>query len=164
MPIPLNKNNILQNNVSPVFFLDLDGTLKTEFDKNIGSMTITEPIRHVFEPRPFAKEFLTAISSLGKIYLCTASPRAFATSCLKQMGIDDYFDGVFARESYANGIPFFSKIIFIENNRDLGEKKINCIKNNENADILLIVIETYNGNKEDKELISVLNSIKDILS
>ena len=49
--------------------------------------------------RPFAKEFLSFLSNLGKVYLCTSAQQDYADGDLKAFGLDSYFTEKYYRHN-----------------------------------------------------------------
>ena len=57
-------------------------------------------------PRPQYKEFLTEVSKLGKMHICSTATRDYAMSALTDaLGVSDMFENIFTREDiYPDGI------------------------------------------------------------
>jgi phosphoglycolate phosphatase-like HAD superfamily hydrolase len=153
-------------------FVDLDGTLKTEKvdgdsdqndfgEKNPLSVTI-EKDTWEFTPRPYVKEFLTEVRKHGECCLATLSTRRLAHAVVKEMGVEDYFTKFFTRENFQVSIPFFKKVIIVENDMEIGQFKLDKIANGLQPHQLQEIwkIDTYLGDPNDKTLLELIEELK----
>ena len=117
-----------------------------------------------FNPRPHADEFLRELKIRGKICLCTAASRRYAKRVLDALGLRDYFDEIFSRESYGVGLPCFEKFIFIDNDEAMARQKIGYIKGIGTLVKFskLIIVPTY-WEGDDDSLMQILEKIREEL-
>jgi hypothetical protein len=155
------------------FFVDLDGTLKTEAGATppfeVDTVVVESGIkRYEIGIRPHIKEFLEFAKSRGKVVLSTASGRRYARKMLIAMEIHHYFDDVISAESFQRGIPYYSNCIFIDNCEDTGIKKMdkmasrshNAFSSYQTERNDLWTIDTYDGSKEDTTMLELIEEIK----
>jgi hypothetical protein len=159
-------------------FLDLDGSLKTEYDDappfEEPSITIESGTnRYVFASRPNLKIFLDiAVKKAENVILSTAAGGGYARRVLKAIGIETYFTGIIAAEDYSKRYPFKNdkRYIFIDNDRNMVNAKINALigldngiitpnSNHSMNNIETWVIDTYHGSKDDKTMIELAEAI-----
>jgi hypothetical protein len=153
------------------FFVDLDGTLKTEAGVKppfeVDTVVVESGIkRYEVGFRPHVEEFLQFANTKGKVVLSTASGRRYAHKMLIAMGIRQYFDEIISAESFNRGIPHYSNCIFIDNCEDSGLKKMNKMANRAyNAAIErhdLWTIDTFDGSKDDTTMLELIEEIKSL--
>lgn len=150
-----------------VIIIDLDGTLKTDayddgpFELETHEVS-TSRNSYKFAIRPHVKTFLSEAQNKGKLYLGTAAGGNYAGKVLKEMEIFDYFDRIIAAEDFARGIPFFPNFILIENDSDMGIKKIDRMGKSTIKPIRqdLWTINTFQGNPDDTAMLELIQEIR----
>jgi hypothetical protein len=151
------------------FFVDLDGTLKTEsgakppFD--VDTVLVESGINSFkVGVRPHIKEFLQFAKTKGKVILSTASGRRYARRMLIAMDVHQYFDEIISVESFNRGIPHYSNCVFIDNDEKAGISKMDKMASSGyNAKIQrhdLWTIDTFNGSKDDTTMLDLIEEIK----
>jgi hypothetical protein len=151
-----------------VLFIDLDGTLKTDMDATgpfeVPSMTVQCGNKiYTFGQRPHLHEFLDAVSKKAELILTTAATRNYAKKVLELMNISDYFSRIIAREDFVNGYRFLysHKYILIDNDAEMADLKMNKLKGlgMSNAEKEIWTVDTFQGNKDDKTLLEILEEV-----
>jgi len=149
-----------------VFFVDLDGTLKSESRKNYrGNRSITcRGNTYSFDKRPGADEFLKELHWKGKVFLFTAASKLYAKKMLIDMGLSQYVDKIYARDSL--NVPSCENFVFIDDDVELACAKMkqigDCQRVRSNDDAL-VTVATYQGEESDDELVAALKAVNDIL-
>ena len=149
------------------FFIDLDGTLKTEAGAvppfEVEVVEVESGInKFQIGIRPHIHEFLQCAKSKGRVVLSTASGRRYARKMLSAMGISHYFEEVVSAEAFACGLSHYPNCVFIDNDGESGELKMakmassrgGAIKRND-----LWVIDTFNGATNDTTMLELIEEI-----
>lgn len=155
-----------------ILFIDLDGTLKTDYNNNGPH---EEPItvqsgnkKYEFQQRPHLHEFLEeARKKAQKVVLCTASGGGYARRVLKAMNIENYFTHIIAVEDFARGFPLRTgnKCIFIDNDKEMVDIKMHKLTGNglgRQPELFTWVVDTYEGGKDDKTLLELIEEIRNL--
>lgn len=194
------------------FFVDMDETLLFAFDvgmskaKQMQSANVHRddfkivqwgqsdvPNVYASIKRPYADEFLTALNSMGRVTLATASPPPYAHAILEAHNLKRYFDKIYTG-SDLNGVPkercdqFFlidnshiNSPVIEQKMQMLGveselpeeaivyewseeEKKSFYEKANKRMTQSFISVSDFNGAQDDNGLIIALQNIKERLS
>jgi len=152
------------------FFVDLDGTLKTEAGAKgpfeVNSLNV-EVGMNKFEVgiRPHIHEFLQCAKSKGKVILSTASGRRYARKMLTAMGISNYFDEIVTAEVFARGISNYPNCVFIDNDGESGELKMSKMASSMGRTVKrndLWIIDTFDGDQKDTTMLELIDEIKNI--
>jgi len=152
-----------------VIFLDLDGSLKSEYDEN--GPYETSPIfiqsgekMYIFAQRPHLHEFLDSIHKKAELILTTFSGGGYARKVLSSMNIQNYFSRIIAAEDFKNRFNFKQgyKYILIDNNSEIADKKVEALKGMtlQPINLSIWIIDTYHGSKEDKTLLELKEEIE----
>lgn len=153
------------------FFIDLDGTLKTEAGAKppfeVGAVLVESGMKkYEVGIRPHIKEFLEFAKTQGKVVLSTASGRRYARKMLIAMDIHQYFDEILSLESFNRGIPHYSNCVFIDNCEKSGVNKMDKMASSGyNAKIQrhdLWTIDTFDGSKDDTTMLDLIDEIKNL--
>ena len=167
MPIPLTRMSDLAPKAEavPEFYVDLDGTLKTDHKANQGDLVVRAAARtYRFDPRPGFREFLSALSRMGPVTLATAGGREYASKVLRKMGAEDLFSRRVDAMSWRNGLPFRQGAVFVDDDLEMARMKVRCMRwpgtpSDEEADRRIVLVPTYRGGP-DSALMDVLPEIR----
>lgn len=158
----------------PVFFVDLDGTLKTNHVKvgNQGSLYVTVGEKsYQFEKRPFVNEFIQVLSETGTVIICTASSREYCKNILQALGLNHVKNRLTKEDIFlARLFPSLSKfpicddLFLIDDDNIISSIKWDLITKKAGPKRMdrLILIPTYEGG-EDEELKKVLSLIQSMV-
>lgn len=154
-----NKNLIL---------LDLDHTLIYGSYAKVkeGDLLFNYNLYLSVYKRPFTKELLGAVHQIGDIIVYTTALRAYAKKVIKSLEIEalDLFsrkncmskNGVFKKTINKDWIEKYDRIIIIDDSPQV------WIGTN-HPKVFLLVLKEFHGQAEDKELISLIDSLKNII-
>ena len=171
-PLPVSKMSDLLPDpgpVSPVFFVDLDGTLKSNWDVNLpeGEFDVSadwlQGGNHRYSARLGYQEFLQALKGMGTVNLSTAGGPGYVSTVLAQMSLESAFDKQYNANSWRHGIPYEEGAIFIDDDLGMAIQKVKCMSaymTTEEARERLVMVEPYYGGP-DNELMSALGRIKE---
>ena len=151
------------------FFIDLDGTLKTDIDFNeFGNCNGYETYdvkrrSYPYKIRPYAKEFLTELKKLGNVCILTLASQPYAEYFIDRIGARDVVDEIYSRDRF-NDIVKVSSYILVENDAGIAKGK-QCLI--ENGCMVFkrqtIIVPTYDGG-EDDILLKLLEKIRGTVS
>ena len=136
------------------FYIDLDGTLKTDrgfmggTKKYEGFMGREYP----YIIRPYAKEFVTGLKELGKVMILTLATRPYTDYFMKRIGIQDIVDEICSRETIEmNRLPKLLSYRLIENDWDIAQEKEKYLlmAGGMFAKGETIIVPTYTGGEDD---------------
>jgi len=144
------------------FYVDLDGTLKTDvsFSGNSEKYIAFNNKKYFYQIRPYAKEFIEGLKTIGTVLLLTLSTKRYAEYFLEKIGVTNIVDEVYSRENISK-LPKLLSYVLIDNDAEVAVLK-------EKAILLAggmftkgetIVIPTYSGG-EDGVLEKLLEEIK----
>lgn len=165
------------------FFLDLDGTLKTDpdYDFKHGDTVLSVDGnfgKYKFVARPFAKDLCEYLSSVGKLYLTTLSYKPYCNNALDVLGVSEYFsDVVDARKMKNYSFPPSDNVLWIDNCPDGFKSKYKFHQHSKNIEIRGLAsaiysvipahserdfyqVETFMGNLDDTVLLDVIDYVK----
>jgi hypothetical protein len=154
------------------FFVDLDGTLKTEagavppFQVDIVEVE-SGMNKYDIGIRPHIHDFLKCAKSKGRVVLSTASGRRYARKMLRAMGISHYFDDIISAEVFSRGIKHYSNCVFIDNDGESGELKMSKMASSRGSTIKrndLWIIDTFNGSTDDTTMLELIDEINNLES
>ena len=150
------------------FFLDLDGSLKTDVDwKAKGEYeTYISPKSgrgYDYIIRPNVREFILGLRELEgnncNVCILTLSSQPYAEYFVDRMGITDIVDEVYGRERFED-LPNVVSYVLVENDIGIARGKENLI---EGSGIVFkretIIIPTYEGGGDDI-LVKLLEKIR----
>lgn len=147
------------------FFVDLDGTLKTDRDfiggkkAEISEKLIGDKI-HQYIIRPHVKEFLTILKKSGSVFIYTLSSLRYARFFVDEMDVKNLVDEIYSRDNLED-LPKVPSYCIIENDPEIAKGKAVWL---EKKSIILkkqiIIVPTYNGNSDDNVLLNCLDKIE----
>jgi hypothetical protein len=155
--------------MEPRIFVDLDGTLKTQYEKSDGDLSIEFAGKTWrFSKRPYADEFLSALRKMGRVYLTTAAARGYARKVVSALGLEGYFDDIYAAESYPRGLPLYMNWVLIDDSEELAVLKARTMGSNamaSEADLKkrIVLVKPYRGG-DDGELKDVLKAVEKVVN
>ena len=142
------------------YFVDLDGTLKTDRDYRGGEILTLGNNRYGYIVRPHALEFLQGLAELGHVFICTLSSFRYATFFVDKIGAAKYVEEIYSRERLED-MPAVPSYVLIDNDASMAKGKAALIEKKGFALKSEIVnIPTYSGNDDDTELLKILDELK----
>ena len=142
------------------YFVDLDGTLKTDRDYQGGETLSLGDNRYGYRIRPHALEFLQELAKIGKVFICTLSSLRYATFFIDKIGAKDVVEEIYSREKL-DKMPKVPTYVLIDNDGAMAKGKATFIeRNNFVLKSKIVVVDTYAGNPDDNELLLRLDEIK----
>jgi TFIIF-interacting CTD phosphatase-like protein len=128
--------------------LDLDGTLKTDYDHLVPSSSESIVVMdknqyYSFLKRPYIEEFLSFAKDNFRLCIGTFSGKDYAHKVLEEMGIKKYFEQIYTWEDFKSGLPFIDDLILIDNHDGMANSKIDSIeKRNVDKSHAIWIVET----------------------
>ena len=163
------RSDAAERPVKPEFFVDLDGTLKTHHEMDEGPFQVqAEWGLHHYDVRPGYEEFLSALAGMGRVNLSTAGGRRYASTILRQMGIEGVFARRFDAQSWRHGISYTPGAIFIDDDVYMARDKARCMHwpgmppDNDELDKRIVIVPSYWGGS-DGALQQVLSAVKALI-
>jgi len=152
------------------FFIDLDGTLKTDHIKVgfMGNLNIEVGDRHYqFKKRPHAKTFINELSKLGRVIIFTASSRKYCKKVLEALKLFKEEPLCLTKENIEakSGIPHCESLFLVDDDKTVASKKwelISSVNPDSMPEDRLIIVPTYLGG-EDHNLLSALYNMSNKL-
>jgi hypothetical protein len=147
-------------NSQPVVFVDLDGTLISEWTERIGQYNVMADWGpHRFELAPRANQFLQSLSSKARLILCTMGGDRYANEILNMTGLSGYFEDVISYEDIDSGSPVgeFELGILVDNDHGIAGTKIDHLNYAPSLDsspsndrtVVHVSVSTYMGKGQD---------------
>ena len=147
-----------------IIMLDLDGTIKTDVDwksdgKHESYISKKTGKEYKYKIRPNVKEFVEGLKEMWSVSILTLSSQPYAEYFVERMGIEGIIDEVYSRDRF-DDIPMVSNYLLIENDFSIAKGKQCLLEKGLVFEKKTIIISTYEGNEDDKELIKLLERIK----
>ena len=147
-----------------IFFVDLDGTLKTDIglDNDYNEIMEVNGRNYHYAERPHVKEFIYELSKLGDVYICTAASQAYAIKFVEKFGVQDKIKKIYSRDTM-NNVPeeLMMDFVFIDNDYELAKKKVYVMDKGRMSfgkKQIFITAKIYYGEENDGELLSILDA------
>ena len=170
MPIAIIRVGSAGHDVmQPRIFVDLDGTLKSQYEKSDGDISIKLAGRTwKFSKRPHVDEFIASLKKLGRVYLATASGRGYAQKVISALGLDGCFDEIFTSESYPRGLPLYMNWVLVDDNEEIAVMKArtmgtNAMASEDDLKERIVLVKPYRGGDDDNELMRALKAVEKVV-
>ena len=109
------------------FYIDLDGTLKTDIDFIGGTEKYEDSMgrEYPYIIRPYAKEFITGLKEFGKVMIMTLASRPYTDYFMDKIGVNGIIDEIYTREELVmnrliKNLPTYR---LIENDWEIAQQK-----------------------------------------